>query len=176
LSPVSDFSGVSCDVEANTRTVVFWGVIFSGFSDEFDVWSNASEHALNSVFAFFEIVVPRTEKTPKLHTIPVVIILALYLGLAYVTVATDHFYVYAFLDPYYHSQGVIAGYIIGILIGTLIMFFIVHFLIKFRRWLTEDKMGMTGKLTGNNTGYVRDIETGDMSKGVEMMDQSEFVR
>jgi hypothetical protein len=156
---------------------VFWAIIFDNvFYDKFDRYTNISEHALNSVFAFFEIVVPRTAKTPKLHTIAIVVILALYLGLAYITLAVNHFYVYAFLDRQIHSQGVIAGYVIGILVGAIIMFFIVHFLIKLRRWITEDKMGMTGRFSNRSSGYVQDTEAGDMNQGIGMMEQPEFVK
>jgi hypothetical protein len=158
--------------------VVFWAIIFDNvFYDKFDRWSNVSEHALNSVFALFEIIVPRTTKTPKLHIIPLILILALYLGLAYVTLAVDHFYVYSFLDTRLHRRSIVAAYIIGILVGTVIMFFIVHFLIKLRRWLTEDKMGRTG-IFSSRTGYVQDVEARGvhLTKDVEMMEQPELVK
>ena len=62
-------------------------------------WSNISEHALNSVFAFLEIVLPQSDPHPWILLVPLVVILALYLGLAYLSHATEHFYVYAFLNP-----------------------------------------------------------------------------
>lgn len=79
---------------------VFWGALSNGaFSNEWTTWSNISQHALNSVMAFAEIVIPRTLPHPWLNIIPIVILLALYLGLAYLTHTTQHFYVYPFLDP-----------------------------------------------------------------------------
>lgn len=47
-------------------TIVFWAVQFKAekLDTPFNTWSNITRHALNSVFALFEIVVPRTEKPP----------------------------------------------------------------------------------------------------------------
>lgn len=80
-------------------TVVFWAILANGaFNTTFSTWSNISQHALNSVFAFFEIVIPRSDPHPWLQMVPIVIIAAFYLALAYVTHATEHFYVYSFLN------------------------------------------------------------------------------
>lgn len=49
--------------------------------------------------AFGEIVIPRTLPHPWLNILPLAILLALYLGLAYLTHSTQNFYVYPFLDP-----------------------------------------------------------------------------
>jgi glycopeptide antibiotics resistance protein len=84
---------------------------------------------------------------PFFDIIPVIIILALYLALAYVTHATEGFYVYDFLDIQSNSSGKVAGYIVGILLATLIVFLIVRYLIVFRIWVTEKKLGMTGKFS-----------------------------
>lgn len=79
--------------------------------------------------------------------IPVIILLALYLGLAYLTHATEGFYVYPFLDLQTHSSGVVGGYIIGILVAAIIIFLIVRYLIALRVWITETKLGMGGKFS-----------------------------
>ena len=48
----------------------------------------------------------------------------MYLGLAYVTYATQGFYVYSFLNP---SHGaILAAYIVGILVGAIIIFAIAN--------------------------------------------------
>ena len=57
-------------------------------------------HALNSVFAGLEIILPRSDPHPWLLLVPMIVILALYLGLAYLTHATEGFYVYSFLNMY----------------------------------------------------------------------------
>jgi hypothetical protein len=56
------------------------------------------------------------------------------------------------------------------------MFYIVHFFIKLRRWITEDKMGMTGKLSDRSSGYIHDTETGHLNKEARTMEQPEFVK
>lgn len=106
-----------------------------------------SQHGLNSAYSLFEIVFPRTPAPPFLHIIPIVIILALYLALAYLTHATQGFYTYDFLDLQKNSSGVVAGYCIGILVGSVILFLIVRYLIVLRLWITEKKLGKSGKFS-----------------------------
>jgi hypothetical protein len=75
------------------------------------------------------------------------VILGLYLGVAYITYDDDHFYVYDFLNVQKHGSGVVAGYIIGILVGAVVIFLIIRYLILLRKWVTESKMGKTGKFS-----------------------------
>lgn len=126
---------------------MFWGLLAADFPTTFSVWSNTSQHALNSFYAFCEIVFPRTNRLPWLDLIPIIILLALYLALAYLTHATEGFYVYPFLDLQKHSSGVVGGYIIGILIAAIIIFLIVRYIIALRVWITETKLGMRGKFS-----------------------------
>ncbi|KAJ4368015.1 hypothetical protein N0V83_006370 [Neocucurbitaria cava] len=129
-------------------TAVYWGLLAPGrFPSAFDLWTNTSQHALNSLYAFFEILFPRTEPLPWLDLIPTIILLALYLGLAYLTHATEGFYVYDFLDLQDHSSGIVAAYIIGILVAAIVVFLIVRYLIVLRVWVTEKKLGKTGKFS-----------------------------
>lgn len=135
-------------------TIVYWGVIYSygsaWFPTTYGAWSNISEHAFNSVFALFEIFIPRTLPSPPVHMFWMIVVLALYLGLAYITVATKHFYVYNFLDPSKAKNGLVAAYVFGIAIVILIVFGIVWCLVWTRRWLTESKLGMEGKLASGD--------------------------
>jgi carbon starvation protein CstA len=119
----------------------------TGFDSDFTVFSNVSQHVLNTVFCLFEIFIPRTNPTPWIHLVPIIIILLLYLGLAYTTWGTEHFYVYDFLDDRLHSKGVIAGYILGILALAIVVFLIVHFVLLGRVKLTEEKWKKTGKFS-----------------------------
>ncbi|KAK3945414.1 hypothetical protein QBC46DRAFT_455581 [Diplogelasinospora grovesii] len=127
-------------------TIVYWGRLYSGtwFPVTFDAWSNLSRHALNSVFASFEIIVPRTNPPPAVHMLWIILILALYLSLAYLTHATKGFYPYDFLDPV-KQKGYVAAYVFGIAVGSLIIFGIVWGLIWLRKWITEKKLHMDGK-------------------------------
>ncbi|KAL8937302.1 MAG: hypothetical protein Q9216_004490 [Gyalolechia sp. 2 TL-2023] len=103
-----------------------------------------SQHALNTVFAAFEIFLTRTSPPPIAHLPILVFLLALYLALAYLTYATAGFYPYSFLDPE-RGSGKLAGYIFGILAAACVIFGVVWVTIWLRRWLKEAKLGMHGK-------------------------------
>ncbi|KAK3394330.1 hypothetical protein B0H63DRAFT_444497 [Podospora didyma] len=123
-------------------TIVFWGRLYSGhwFTLEFDGWSNISQHAMNSAFALFEIVVPRTNPPPAVHMLWLILVLALYLSLAYLTHATKGFYPYDFLDPA-KQHAFVAAYVFGIAVGALIVFGVAWGLIWLRKFITEAKLG-----------------------------------
>jgi hypothetical protein len=127
---------------------VYWALLApTGFPSTFSLWSNTSQHALNSAYALFEIIFPRTSPLPWLDIIPVVVLLAAYLGLAYLTYATQGFYTYGFLDLQRNSSGIVAAYIVGILVAAIIIFLIVRYLILLRSWATEQKLRKTGKFS-----------------------------
>ncbi|KAF2020090.1 hypothetical protein BU24DRAFT_365915 [Aaosphaeria arxii CBS 175.79] len=130
-------------------TIVYWALLYEDgiFTSTFQTWTNTSQHAMNSAYALFEIVFPRTAPLPWIDLIPVIIILACYLGLAYVTEATQGFYVYGFLNLKKNSAGSVAGYIVGILVAAVIVFLIVRYLIVLRVWVTEKKLGKLGKFS-----------------------------
>ncbi|KAH6900638.1 hypothetical protein B0T10DRAFT_33231 [Thelonectria olida] len=129
-------------------TIVFWVVLYDGtwWPVEFTAWSNVSQHGLNSLFALFEVIFPRTSPPLWVHIPFLILILALYLALAYITYAVQDFYVYNFLD-YQHvkGRGIVAAYIIGIAVGIVIIFCIVWCVIWLRKWVTETKLGKDGK-------------------------------
>lgn len=99
---------------------------------------------MNSIFAFFELVFTRTNPRPWIHLLFLIVILAFYLGLAYLTRYTQGFYVYSFLDPG-NGTGKLVGHVFGILAGIIVIFLITNGLMWLRKWFTEKKMGMTGK-------------------------------
>lgn len=96
---------------------------------------------MNSVIAFSEIVFPRTSPPPFLHIPFLIIILGLYLGVAYMTRATEHFYVYDFLDPRTGS-GKVAAHDFGIIAIAIVLFLVIWGLIWVRKWVTEKKLKM----------------------------------
>jgi len=119
-------------------TVVYWILLSSSatFSTQFSSWSNISQHALNTVFALFEIVLTHAAPSPWSHLIFLVIFLGCYLGVAYITHATEGFYTYAFLNPQ-KEHGLLAGYIIGIAVGECIVFALVRGICCLREWITR---------------------------------------
>ncbi|RYP52551.1 hypothetical protein DL769_010649 [Monosporascus sp. CRB-8-3] len=154
-------------------TIVYWAVLYptsfgaaGGFPNAYSAWSNASQHALNSLFALFEILVPRTQPPPLVHLWWLIVILALYLGLAYVTLATQGFYVYPFLNPAETAGGRrgVTAYIFGILAAVIVIFGIVWSVIWVRRWLTEEKMGCKGKFAAGD--HRSDVDPADPEMGM----------
>lgn len=137
---------------------VFWAVLAIGaFSTTFTTWSNISEHALNSVLAFLEILLPRSEPHPWINIAPLIGILALYLGLAYLTHDTEGIYVYTFLDPA-TGRGLVAAYCIGILLATIIVFVIVRCIQLLRGWLTETKLRSgTPRVDSSQSSYEQEV-------------------
>ena len=142
-------------------TVVFWARLYSGhwFTETYAGWSNVSQHALNSVFAFSEIVLPRTDLPLPIHMLWLIFVLALYLALAYLTKATKGFYPYDFLDP--QKQGkLVAAYVFGIAVGCILVFGLAWGAIWLRKFITETKLGKTGKFAkrADGTAAAADVE------------------
>ncbi|KAF2129453.1 hypothetical protein P153DRAFT_366843 [Dothidotthia symphoricarpi CBS 119687] len=152
-------------------TAVYWGILAPGrFPSALSLWANTSQHALNSAYALFEIVIPRTEPLPFFDIIPTIIILALYLALAYLTYATEGFYTYGFLDLQENSSGIVAAYIVGILVVAIIIFLVVRYLIVLRVWITEKKLNKLGKFSARGSFTEVDAEA---EKGIPLRDVNE---
>ena len=83
-------------------------------------------------------------------------LLLLYLGLAYLTHATQGFYVYNFLDPD-TGAGKVTGYCFGIFAATLVIFFVVWGLIWVRRRLTRPGK-RSPRDVDRNASIDRDVE------------------
>jgi len=81
------------------KKVIFWTVLANGaFSTRFNTWTNISQHALNTVFAVSEIVLPRTAPLPWINISVLVALLGGYLILAETIHATQGWYPYDFLN------------------------------------------------------------------------------
>jgi hypothetical protein len=108
-------------------TIVFWAVLSSSatFSTSYHAWFSISAHALNLPFALFEILFTNVQPAPWITLPGGLLILAAYLGVAYITEADQGFYTYNFLNP--HTQHArLAGWIIGIGIAYCIIFVVVR--------------------------------------------------
>ena len=68
-----------------------------------------------------------------LHLAFLILILALYLGLAYLSRTTKGFYVYGFLNPAKGKSRVV-GYVLGILAAVVIIFGVIWGIIWIRGW------------------------------------------
>ncbi|KAJ7155070.1 hypothetical protein C8R46DRAFT_960198 [Mycena filopes] len=95
-------------------TIVYWALLSSPetFATTRSSWQNISVHALNSLFALIELLLTNAPPAPWLF-IPVhILLLAAYLGVAYLTHAEQGFYPYSFLAPS-SGPGILAAYILG---------------------------------------------------------------
>ncbi|KIM76712.1 hypothetical protein PILCRDRAFT_826110 [Piloderma croceum F 1598] len=136
-------------------TVTYWALLSGAdtFATRYNTWSNISEHLLNTVFALFEILFTHCGPSPWSHLIFLIIFLAGYLGVAYITHATEGFYTYSFLDP--HKEGpLLAAFIIGIAVGECIVFSAVWGLCYLREWLSR-RLRVGAEATG-----VRSVQAG----------------
>ncbi|KAI5118345.1 hypothetical protein M0805_009148 [Coniferiporia weirii] len=121
-------------------TIVYWAALHPGnpFTDRYQVWANTSIHALNTVFAFFEMLCTHAGPAPWTHIPFLVVLLACYLGVAYITHATQGFYTYSFLDPKKEGPA-LAGWIIGIAAAAVVVFTITRTLCVLRRRLVRGR-------------------------------------
>ncbi|RDX54365.1 hypothetical protein OH76DRAFT_1540024 [Lentinus brumalis] len=131
-------------------TVIFWALLSdsSTFASTYTTWINISEHALNTVFALFEITLTNVAPSPWLHLPLCVFMLACYLGVAYITEATQGFYTYSFLDPG-KEHAKLAGYIIAVGIAECLAFLLARGLVWVRIRLSKRSSTIRPGLPGS---------------------------
>ncbi|KAH8925210.1 hypothetical protein BT69DRAFT_1240281 [Atractiella rhizophila] len=119
-------------------TIVYWAILSdNSFDSPFNAWSNVSLHILNSVQAAFEVIFTRTPQPEWLHIPFLIVMLAGYLGVAYITHETQGFYVYDFLNPD-NGAGELAGYIVGIAAASAVLLTVCKGIIYARmRWIEK---------------------------------------
>ncbi|KAF5374632.1 hypothetical protein D9615_008914 [Tricholomella constricta] len=114
-------------------TIVFWILLATPeiFNQAITSWSNISVHLLNTAFGLAEVFFTDIPPAPWL-TLPMgILVLACYLGVAYITHDTQGFYPYSFLNPH-KQKALLAAYIVGIAVGYCIIFLFVRLLIILR--------------------------------------------
>ncbi|CUS08657.1 unnamed protein product [Tuber aestivum] len=151
-------------------TVVYWVILApddNQFRNRYSAWCNVSFHTLNSVFAIFEVLIPRTERSPWLHVPFLFLILAGYLGVAYITKATKGLYTYSFLDRGKKGSGMVAAYAFGIAAAICVVFVIIWLIIWLRLFLCEKVFVLKGKFSSEARGGRGDGEEGEHGSLVE---------
>jgi hypothetical protein len=143
--------------------IVYWSILYSPpwFPVVFDAWQNLSQHGLIGLFSLLEILLPTTQPHPFLHLAFLILILLLYLCLAYIVHRTQGYYTYNFLDPGAHGEhgGRVAAYSIGILVGITIIFAVSWGLI----WVRQRQVA--GKI--KRSARDRDYSYGAFQAGLE---------
>lgn len=130
-------------------TLVYWALLAgpSSFAEPVQGWTTVSVHAFNAVVALFEILFTNIPVLPWIALVPNILILALYVCVAYITFETQGFYVYPFLNP--ASQGAkLAIYVVGIPLAECVVFCIVQGALVLRQRLT----GRQGYRLGDSVG------------------------
>jgi hypothetical protein len=117
-------------------TLTFWCTMYVGpwYNRPFDAWANISIHGLNSVFAMFEIIFTSTDVPPWTHLPILMVILSLYLGLAYLTRLTGGFWVYEWFSPQFGSRKIVV-HILAYTAAIVAIFAFVHYIICARNSL-----------------------------------------
>ncbi|KAJ6133582.1 hypothetical protein N7471_008797 [Penicillium samsonianum] len=125
-------------------TVVFWVLLFTPpwYKKSYTGWQNISQHCLNSLYALLETILPATAPHPFIAIPFLILILLLYLCVAYITHETEGWYPYSFLDVGDHGQKskLVTGYCFCILAAVLVFFLGSWALIHLRRRLTYGKI------------------------------------
>ncbi|KAI0713406.1 hypothetical protein C8Q76DRAFT_620255 [Earliella scabrosa] len=119
-------------------TVIYWALLSSAatFETSYSAFLNISVHALNTVIALVEVTLTNAPPQPWLHLPICVFMLACYLGVAYITYATQGFYTYSFLDPG-KQRAKLAGYIIAVGVAECLAFVLVRGLTWARNRLSK---------------------------------------
>ncbi|KAF7426085.1 hypothetical protein PC9H_008451 [Pleurotus ostreatus] len=129
-------------------TIIYWALLSSPstFATSYSAYSSTSQHILNAVVSLAETFVltsspsatnsasvkPRKTNLPYIYLPITVVLLGLYLCVAYITNANQGVYVYPFLDP---SKGpILAAYIVGIGLAQCVVFVFVRCGIMLRDW------------------------------------------
>lgn len=122
--------------------------------------SQISQHGLNSLYAILEIVLPTTAPHPWISIPFLVLLLLLYLCVAYITVHTEGFYPYSFLNPKTNGSGLVTGYCFGILAAILVIFLVSSGLIWLRAWLVKGRIKRSPRDPLYRQDWFRGVEAG----------------
>ncbi|KAH9923972.1 uncharacterized protein BXZ73DRAFT_50715 [Epithele typhae] len=123
-------------------TAVFWALLADAqtLGTTYSRWDNISVHAMNSVFLLVEVLLTNMPPSPWTHLPICIVLLGGYLGVAYITHATQGFYSYSFLDPA-KEHAMLAAYIVGIAVAECVAFALVQGLTLLRLRLTKGRAG-----------------------------------
>lgn len=101
-----------------------------------------SQHGIIGAYALLEIFLTTTPTHPLINLPFLILILLLYLALAYLTHKTQDFYTYSFLDPGAHGKhsGKVTGYCFAILAIIVVAFAVTWLFIWLRRKWTGGRI------------------------------------
>ncbi|KAJ1980151.1 hypothetical protein H4R34_002560 [Dimargaris verticillata] len=115
--------------------VVYWALLSSQLRTDtsLELYSSIAPHAIDFVVMAVELIFNR-QILEVSHVVIPVIILALYLALAFLVWGTEHYFVYSFLD-FYKLHGWVALICVAIAVAFCIIFFVQLYLHRLREYL-----------------------------------------
>ncbi|KAJ1912013.1 hypothetical protein IWQ60_009864 [Tieghemiomyces parasiticus] len=115
--------------------VVYWSVLYSSFADQplIQILASIGPHATDFGILVIEVLFNRQQMQLSHWCIPI-IVLAFYLGLAYLVWGVQQIFIYPFLN-FNKLHGWVALIIAGIALGTLIIFTVMYFVHRVRDYL-----------------------------------------
>lgn len=122
-----------------------------------------SQHGLNSLYAILEIALATTAPHPWIYIPFLILFLLLYLCVAYITVHTEGFYAYSFLDIKTNGSPLVTGYCFGILAAILVIFLVTWGLIWLRNWLVKGRIKRSARDPLYGQDRCRGLEAGDQA-------------
>lgn len=165
-------------------TLVFWTTLYAipwSTSSTYVRFINVSIHGLNSLFAILEIIFSATAPPPFLsHLLMVNLLLAMYLGLAYLTKLTQNFYVYPWMAPMFGWQGIVA-HVFGYGGGMAVIYAVVWG-VKLGRERVVDRLerrreghAQSGDMESGRTTPCGQFPSGETSKAHSLDEKSVWV-
>ncbi|EQL29267.1 hypothetical protein BDFG_08076 [Blastomyces dermatitidis ATCC 26199] len=149
---------------------IYWSLLYKAGSvqSQLGVWGNISKHVLPAIFAVFEIVFSTAPPPPLLHLPFLILLLLLYLGVAYITHAAEGFWVYPFLNPGPNGSRIanVVKYLCIVVAALLITFAVVWGASWVRRRLVGLKTKWAKGDVGGGGQDGRDAEMGENAEEV----------
>ncbi|KAJ2157490.1 hypothetical protein GGF46_004462 [Coemansia sp. RSA 552] len=119
----------SAVVFAVTVMLVFWIALYNpdNYTTTAHRWITISVHAANVMCILLELMAGAMKFSPHwTHPLVLVVIIGLYLALAYMNRAINGWFTYDFLDYDKHTGPIILGIVLGIGSGMVIAYYIVY--------------------------------------------------
>ncbi|KAJ1969378.1 hypothetical protein IWQ62_000666 [Dispira parvispora] len=115
--------------------LVYWTLLSSELNthSSLHLYTSIGPHAIDFAVMATEVLLNRQKVMPT-HCVVLLVILAFYLGLAYLVWGATGFFVYSFLD-FEKKKGFVALYVLGVAVVFMILYFLQVFIHRGRDYL-----------------------------------------
>ncbi|KAJ1927748.1 hypothetical protein IWQ60_002677 [Tieghemiomyces parasiticus] len=117
--------------------IIYWSMLYgpSHHSTPFLTFTNVASHATDLVLILIEVACNRAPLVAS-HSLIIIVCLLLYMALAYVVYAGQHYFVYPFLDYHLNSGWKVVLTLLAMVAGSVVLFYIQYFV-----HATRDRLG-----------------------------------